>query len=278
MTQPADDLTALLRGQITAGELAPGSKLPPVREAIDRWGATERAVRTAYARLAAEGMVRASRGKGTIVVGVDLQQIPVDNGVHHDQLGYYFSKAAQDFRLIGTPTITTITANLKIARLLDVDAGSPLVVRERVLGERGTKRTRPTPLQIATSYLPGWLSEQLPIVAEPDTGPGGILARIEEWVNGPLRWPRPTYGAATATTDEAKALALPAGAALFVRYRVAVLPDGRPVELNVTRWDGGRFELVLPELRRDASAGWPPDPAVESPQVGDTEDGPEEET
>lgn len=271
MTQPADDLTARLREQITTGELAPGHKLPTVREAQDLWGVGESVVRTAYSRLATEGLIRASRGRGTLVVGPDTHAIPVDTHVYRDQLGYYFGSATQQFRLVGRPTVTTAPALPRIARRLQIEPGSPVVVRDRVLGERGTKRTRPTPMQIATSYLPGWLLDELPIIGEAITGPGGIYDRIEEWANAPLRWPRPTYGAVNATVDEAKQLHVSAGTALVVRYRVALLGD-RPVELNVTRWDGARFELESADIERDESATWPPDPAVESPQVNEESD------
>jgi GntR family transcriptional regulator len=161
---------------------------------------------------------------------------------------------------------------MRIARRLRIEPGSLVVVRDRVLGERGTKRTRPTPMQIATSYLPGWLLDELPVIGEATTGPGGIYDRIEEWANRPLRWPQPTYGAVNASVDEAKQLHVAAGTALVARYRVALLDD-RPVELNVTRWDGARFELESAEIERDQSATWPPDPAVESPTVGEDEAG-----
>lgn len=273
MTQPADDLTERLRGQITAGELAPGDRLPTVREAQTLWGVGESVVRSAYSRLTAEGLIRASRGRGTTVVGPDVQAVPVDTKVYRDDLGYYFGSPTQAFRLVGRPTVTLAPATMRVARRLHVEPGSLVVVRDRVLGERGTKRTRPTPMQIATSYLPAWLYEALPIIGEPVTGPGGIYDRIEEWADGPLRWPDPTYGAVNATVDEAKRLRVAAGTALAVRYRVTYLADGRPVELNVTRLDGARFEFQALEIERDESAWWPPSPAVESPQVSDDEGG-----
>jgi GntR family transcriptional regulator len=272
MTQPADDLTERLREQITTGELPPGHVLPPVREAPEAWGVTVRVARTAYDRLTAEGLLRGSRGRGTIVVGPDLQAMPVDTKVYRDELGYYFGSATQALRLVGRPTVALAPATMQVARRLHVEPGALVVVRDRVLGKRGTKRVRPTPMQIATSYLPAWLYEALPIVGEVTTGPGGIYDRIEEWAAGPLRWPDPTYGAVNATVEDGKRLRVSAGTALAVRYRVAILGDGRPVELNVTKLDGAQFEFQALEIERDESAWWPPSPAVESPQVTDEDE------
>lgn len=264
MTQPADDLTARLREQITAGDLAPGDTLPTVREAQTLWGVGESIVRTTYARLAAEGLVRGVRRKGTIVIGPGLQQIPRHRAVFRDQLGYYFDPEGQGFVAIGRPTVRTEPASADIAHRLNIDAGSLVVVRDRVLGlpgtRRGGKRTRPLPLQIATSYLPGWLLESLPIIGEPDTERGGIYDRIEEWSQSPLNWAE-AQGARNATTQEARQLRSRAGAALVRIVRTAWLPDGRPVEVNDTRMDGARFETVL-VLERDESAKWPVTPAM----------------
>ncbi|HWO61424.1 MAG TPA: GntR family transcriptional regulator [Umezawaea sp.] len=276
MTQPADDLTAHLREQITAGELAPGDRLPTVKAAQELWKVGESAVRTAYRTLAAEGLVRGSHGRGTVVLGPALVRIARHRAMFRDQLGYYFDPEGQSLRLVGKPTVAVQPASPDIALRLQVPPGSPVVVRDRVLGQPGTRRTRPTPLQIATSYLPGWLLDELPVIGEPVTGPGGIYDRIEEHFGAPLADPLEAQGAVNATAAEAKRLSVPAGAALVRIARTTTLQDGRPVEINDTRMDGARFETVI-VLARDKSARWPPDPAVESPQVSDTGDRPEED-
>jgi molybdate-binding protein/DNA-binding transcriptional regulator YhcF (GntR family) len=53
--------------RIAAGELAPGARLPPVREAAALWGAHLNTVARAYAHLAALGIVEARPGAGTRV-------------------------------------------------------------------------------------------------------------------------------------------------------------------------------------------------------------------
>jgi GntR family transcriptional regulator/MocR family aminotransferase len=63
----AHQLTEHLAGLITAGRLAPGSKLPATREAAGALGVARNTVSAAYAALATRGMVIAHVGQGTFV-------------------------------------------------------------------------------------------------------------------------------------------------------------------------------------------------------------------
>lgn len=265
MTQPADDLTARLREQITNGELAPGDRLPPVREAQQLWGVSEYVVRSTYDRLAVDGLVRGSRGRGTIVLGPGVQQLPRRRTVFHDERGYFFDLEAQGWQLVGKPSVEPEAATPDIAWRLKIAPGSPVIVRDRVLGLPGTKRTRPTPLQIATSYLPQWIVDSIPTLGHSDTGNGGIYARIEEWANEPLDFDD-AQGAVNATATDAKRLQVPVGAALVRMLLHVAMPDGRPVALTDYRLDGAKFETVQ-RLVRDGSAKWPPMAATEASQV-----------
>ncbi len=56
-----------LRRRIAAGELAPGDRLPPVRDLAREWGCTPGTVGRAYAELRREGLVVGHRGGGTRV-------------------------------------------------------------------------------------------------------------------------------------------------------------------------------------------------------------------
>lgn len=268
MTRPDDELTARLRERITSGDLRPGDTLPTVVAAQDLWGVRRVEVQAAYKALAQEGLVRGIPRRGTVVLGPALHRVERRRAVFRDQLGYYFDPTGQNLRLIGKPTVDRAPATPDIAHRLSVAVGTEIVVRDRVLGTPGTKSQRARGLQIATSYLPGWLLADVPIVGEPVTGPGGIYDRIEEKFGRPLRWEE-AQGAVLASRDDALRLAgVNAGSALIRIVRTTYLPDGRPVEVNDTRMDGARYETVI-ELERDESAGWPPDPAVESPQVVD---------
>lgn len=67
------EIAESLRRRIASGELAPGDRLPPVRELADRWQCTPGTVGRAYRALADEGLVTARRGSGTHVAPNLLQ-------------------------------------------------------------------------------------------------------------------------------------------------------------------------------------------------------------
>jgi DNA-binding transcriptional regulator YhcF (GntR family) len=57
-----------LRNAIAVGELRPGERLPPVRDAAPYWGVNLHTVRRAYSELAREGLLRVRGSRGTEVV------------------------------------------------------------------------------------------------------------------------------------------------------------------------------------------------------------------
>jgi molybdate-binding protein/DNA-binding transcriptional regulator YhcF (GntR family) len=61
------EIAETMRRLIVAGQLAPGERLPPVRELAERWNCTPNTVSRAYALLGREGLVSAHRGGGTRV-------------------------------------------------------------------------------------------------------------------------------------------------------------------------------------------------------------------
>ena len=60
-------LTAQLRSAIADGDLAPGDLFPSIRELAEATDVSVNTVRSAYARLENEGLVRTKHGRGTFV-------------------------------------------------------------------------------------------------------------------------------------------------------------------------------------------------------------------
>jgi DNA-binding transcriptional regulator YhcF (GntR family) len=60
-------LARRLRAAIERGELAPGDKLPSLRDAATEAGVNVNTVRAAYATLEADGIVVTEQGRGTFV-------------------------------------------------------------------------------------------------------------------------------------------------------------------------------------------------------------------
>lgn len=58
-----------LGGAIRSGALAPGDRLPPLRELADELGVNANTLRSVYARLEADGLIDTRHGSGTFVRG-----------------------------------------------------------------------------------------------------------------------------------------------------------------------------------------------------------------
>jgi GntR family transcriptional regulator len=106
--------------------------------------------------------------------------------------------------------------------------------------------------QLATSYIPAAIVAELPVLGQPDTGPGGIYDRLEEGGHGPIEW-RETITARMPTPVEARLLLLAAGVPVLRIVRLATSPSGRPLEVNDTRLNAEEWEVGYP-ITRDVSA------------------------
>jgi DNA-binding GntR family transcriptional regulator len=68
---PYEQLAAQLRGRISSGEYAPGSKLPSIDDIVASTGLSPMTIRRAFRVLADDGLVRIVPGRGTFVTGVN---------------------------------------------------------------------------------------------------------------------------------------------------------------------------------------------------------------
>jgi GntR family transcriptional regulator len=167
--------------------------------------------------------------------------------VYRDELGYYFDPTAQGWRALQAPTISWGRCPYDVADLLGVTASDIVLVRDRVMGEPDTGTAR----QLATSYLPAVLARGT-VLAEADTGPGGIYDRLEAMGHGPLKWAE-AITARMPTPAEAAALKLSAGVPVLRIVRLTTSSAGTPLEVNDTRLDAERYEVGYP-ITRDRTA------------------------
>jgi GntR family transcriptional regulator len=120
-------------------------------------------------------------------------------------------------------TVSTALPPAEIADRLRVADGADVVVRSRRYLLDGK------PVETAISYIPADLAEGTPI-ADPNPGPGGIYARLEEQGHTLARFTE-DVAARMPTPDEIKLLGLRPGVPVFHLIRTAFDADGRPVEV-----------------------------------------------
>lgn len=238
-----------LREAIARGDYLPGTTIPKETELMAMHGAGRETVRRAVIQLTAEGLVEPVRRRGT-VVRVRPVHRPVTRSrlVYRDELGYYFDRAAQDWRPLRPPSVSRGPVPFDVAARLGMAPGEEAVIRDRIMGDPQTGQ----PTQLATSYIPAALAAELPVLDDGDTGPGGIYDRMEDAGLGPLRWTE-AVTARPPSLAEASRLGLAPGVALMRIVRLASSPAGRPLEVNDTRMSGDEFEISY-SLTRHASA------------------------
>jgi GntR family transcriptional regulator len=95
-----------------------------------------------------------------------------------------------------------------------------------------------------------------PRAAQPDTGPGGYLDRLEEAGHGPISWTE-YVRARMPDSEEADLLQIAIRALVFELARVGTsAKTGKPVEVTLCVIPADRAEIIIP-LVRDRSARWP---------------------
>jgi GntR family transcriptional regulator len=143
--------------------------------------------------------------------------------------------AAAGFTPSSSVKIRFEAADERIARLLGIDVGAEVTVRDRLMRADGA------PVQLAVSRLPRELTRNT-VIEQVDTGPGGAYARLDDAGHRLTRFSE-TVGARMPTQAERSALALSDGVPVLVVTRVAFAND-RAVEVNDMVLAGDRHELI----------------------------------
>lgn len=251
-------LASDLRKRILGGEFEVGSVLPREGDLAAELGVNRSTVRAAYRKLREQRLVEPRRNRGTVVLDPTGRDRLTRAAIERDERGYFLQAGGQRYKLLKHFGVQIAEAPPDVAYLLGVAVGSEVIVRDRVLGQERSPadgRLRPQPMILSTTYLPGWVAEQVPEVKKADPGPGGVTDRIEQSLGGPLSW-HEIVTAELATAEVSTRLSIARTSAILRQQRVTTLPDGRVVEVLDQRVSGDKFEIMHP-IPRAESAAWP---------------------
>jgi GntR family transcriptional regulator len=237
---PYRQIAAQLREAIRRGELAPGDKLPSETELIDHYHVARMTVRQAVAELRGEGLVIPEHGRGVFVRSrPPVRRLAAERFArrHRDAGKAAFTAEAEG---IGRPSVDEIQVSEapppdRVRELLRLPARARAVTRSRRYLLDGQ------PVELATSYVPADLARGTKI-AEVDTGPGGIYARLEEMGHQLSEFVE-EVSVRMPTPDERRRLQLGAGIPVMIVLRIAYDVDGRPVEVTDTVKAGPSYVL-----------------------------------
>jgi GntR family transcriptional regulator len=229
---PSRRIADAVRALITAGELAPGDKLPSERELARRFGTARNTAREAIRLLTEEALVSAQHGRG---VFVREKQRMFRWGNERYSRRTYRETGLTPFRLemarqgktsrVEVTSIEQVTPPFDVAERLTASPEEP-----SVLQRCNTYYADDEPIQVVTTYIRWTDAEGTPLL-QPKTGPGGIYGRLEE--RGHIM----TTGqdeiiARMASHDEAQTLDLPPGVPVLEVLHTSLDQDGEPFEAS----------------------------------------------
>lgn len=228
------DIAAHFRKQIEDGTLAPGDRLPTLRDVMSEFDVAQQTASRAYKALKAEGLTQATTGGGTAVV---------DNRRSNNISSRVRSWANTGRALAADETsqiveIGTVSADEAVATRLEVQPGSPVYVRRRVVSRGGAIT------HLTSSYYPSEVIEATPELTQP-VSTGGSRELAAERLGADQDRALEEVTSRLATEDERSALGLTSAGPVVVTQvtRTVWLTDGRVVEVAVKVCPGA---TVLP--------------------------------
>jgi GntR family transcriptional regulator len=218
-----------LRDAIGGGRLAEGGQLPSEAQLMAHYGVARMTVRNALRLLQDQGLITAEHGRGVYVrARPPVRRLASDRFArrHRKEGKAAFTVEAEHegaTPLVDMIKVTEVKPPADIAGKLGLGASGKTVVRSRRYLLDGR------PVETAVSYIPAGLARGTPI-SDPNPGPGGIYARLEEAGHTLERFTE-EVAARMPTPAEARALRLAPGVPVFRLIRIAYDTDGRPVEV-----------------------------------------------
>jgi GntR family transcriptional regulator len=249
-----------LRGLITSGELAPGALLPSQQDLQDQYGVARMTVRQAIAALVNEGLVTSQQGKGVVVRDRKHMVYRPQAGREpriSEEMDRFMSYLAKEGRQPSqTIDVSVVSAPPLVAQRLDIEPGSPVVVRKRVRSLDGE------PFNINDTYYPYELAQGTEIMS-PEDIPRGSNFVLEDHGYVEVRAVDEIY-VRMPQPDEVQRLRLSPGTPVAAHYATGYTANDEPIRCDLFILPGDRhvilFERVHPQTTSDADGGETADP------------------
>lgn len=214
-------IAAYYAEKIRTGEIPEGTKLPSLRHVCDAHNVSMKTAVRAFAQLKVWGLTVAKPGVGTIATAPFSENIE----------GRVRTFASTGRALAAGETsqileIGTVAADEIVATRLDVEPGTPVAVRRRVVSRDGV------PTHYSSSYYPAYVISATPELTEP-TSTGGSRELASERLGSTQKGVLEEVTGRPATEIEKEALGLTGVVWVTQVVRTVTLKDGRIVEVGV---------------------------------------------
>ncbi|WP_244600166.1 phosphonate metabolism transcriptional regulator PhnF [Blastochloris tepida] len=216
--------------EITTGAYPPGSLLPSESELTERFGVNRHTVRRSLAVLAEKGLVRSVKGRGSFVEEAPLPY-PIGRRVRFSENVMAAGRAPRG-RLLGVATVV----DAEPTRRLGLPARTPLLRIEMVSSANGVPLSRSTSWFEAARFAGLEAELQRTGSVSRAFAAHGIAdyARLETAISARLADPA-----------EQELLELPTGRVVLVVEALNADADGRPIQVQRTRFAADRVHLVV---------------------------------
>ncbi|MFG2970821.1 GntR family transcriptional regulator [Streptomyces sp. NPDC048288] len=226
------------RRQIRDGTLRPGDTMPSYTKVSEQFNVAHTTAHRAFRQLKMEGLTLSKPGVGTVVAAPASTAISTRVALHA-ATGSAMESGEQS-RIL---EVGTVGADALVAPRLEVEPGTPVQVRRRLVSRDGA------PVHLSSSYYPAYVIAVTPELREPvSTGAsrelaasrlGSAQAEVLEEVTS-----------RHATAAEKDALGLTAGEVVVTQVvRTVVLEDSRVVEVAVKVAEGSTILRWTTSLR-----------------------------
>ena len=227
-------LAGILRDAITDGLLTPGSALPSEAQLGAAYALSRTAVRQALGDLAAEGLVRKEKGRGTFVRGPRRADLVV-----HEMRGFH-DELTDRGHTVETEVLALLIepSTADEATLLDVATGADVVRVERLRYADGA------PICIAQTVL---LASRFPGLVDRDLRGVSLYAVLKDDYDVVVRGGHRMVEAVAADRGHARHLGVRTGSPLLKLSSLNNDQDGNPFELFTAyyRADRTTFQITV---------------------------------
>lgn len=223
-------LTRELRGRISAGEFAPGDRLPSEYALAAGYGVSRHVVRQALSQLVAQGQLQARHGAGYFVNGRRLRRdLPSLTS---------FTKSMAQLGSVRTKVVRQelVAAGAAIASGLDEPFDDRAVCVERV------GYLNDEPVALLTGYFPLPLGA---VLLDRDLENRSVYELLEEETGTVAERAEAIVSVAFASYEEASLLDVPEGSALLCLQDSTWSTEDTLMELSRGRYRSDRFEFSI---------------------------------
>lgn len=221
-----------LRGEILAGRVKVGDRLPPERDLAHRYGVSRMTARQALQSLVHEGYLSRQSGRGTFVTAPSAAIRISSKGFSEDMAAMGMRPTSKVLSATVEPAVSMVAYDLRIT------AGAPCFRLERLRFADGE------PMAYELSYLS---ADRFPDLASQDFTNRSLYQFLNEKYGVYRTRSRRTVESVGASVREAELLAVPVGTPMLKIAGIALDNTENPLETGWTVYRADRFKLSINE-------------------------------